>query len=282
MVRGYIMIALAAGCWGLIGLVARMAFDQGVTPLEVAFWRAALAWILFGGQALWQQRLKMSPKDLPALFLFSLTGVTLFYSSYQMAVKLGGAALASVLLYTAPAWVVLLARIVWREPVGRLKLICLAMTISGVVLISSGSGLDAGSVSSGALFFGLVAGFCYAMYYILGKYFSDRYDAATLFFYMLPLGAALLFPWVTFGDKTPLAWMALSGLALVSTFAAYHFYYLGLRFLEPGRASITATLEPVVATAVAYFWWQERFSAGGYLGSALIIAAVVVMISEKR
>lgn len=266
----------------MIGPVARLAFDEGVTPLEVAFWRAVLAWICFGGQALWQRRLKMASKDLPALFLFSLTGVTLFYGSYQMAVKLGGAALASVLLYTAPAWVVLLARIVWREPVGRLKLFCLVMTLSGVVLISFGSGLVAGSVSSGALLFGLIAGFCYAMYYILGKYFSDRYAAATLFFYMLPLGAALLFPWVTFSDKTPLAWLALAGLALVSTFAAYHFYYLGLRFLEPGRASITATLEPVVATVVAYFWWQERFSTEGYLGSALIITAVVVMISEKR
>lgn len=272
---------LAAVCWGLIGPVARLAFEQGIAPLEVAFWRANLAWLLFGGQAIVSRKLKVAPKDLPLLLLFALTGISLFYSSYQVAVDKGGAALASVLLYTAPAWVVLLAGIIWREPIDRVKLVCLLLTLTGVVLIAEG-GLDrpAGHKMA-AIGYGLTAGFCYALYYIFGKYFSNRYDAATIFFYMLPVGALFLLPWVPFSHKTPLAWLALSVIALVSTYAAYHFYYLGLRHLEPGRASITATLEPVVAAVVAYFWWQESFSVAGYGGSAMILLAVVLMVRQK-
>ncbi|MFZ7127988.1 MAG: DMT family transporter [Desulfobacterales bacterium] len=279
--RGYVFISLAAVCWGMIGPVARLAFAEGVGPMEVAFWRAGLAWLFFGTQAVAQRQLRMAVRDLPALLAFAVTGVALFYGAYQLAVNRGGAALASVLLYTAPAWVVVLARMIWREPVGRRKLLCLGMTLSGVALISSGGGSLDGSVSLSAVGFGLTAGFCYAMYYIFGKHFSGLYPAATLFFYMLPIGAALLFPWVDFAHKSPAAWAALAVLALLCTYAAYHFYYLGLRFLEPGRASITATLEPVVAAAVAFFWWQESFSTAGYAGSALILAAVLLMILDR-
>lgn len=280
--RGYGLIALAAACWGMIGPVARLAFDEGISPMEVAYWRAVLAWVCFGSQAVLQRKLAMAVKDLPALLLFALTGVTLFYGSYQLAVKQGGAALASVLLYTAPAWVVVLARILWREPVSRRKLLCLGLTLIGVALISlGGGGLGGGTVTAGAILFGLVAGFCYALYYIFGKHFSNRYGAATLFFYMLPVGATLLYPWVSFSAKTPAAWAAMGVLAVLSTYAAYHFYYLGLRYLEPGRAAITATLEPVVAAVAAYLWWQERFTAAGYAGSVVILTAVVLMIREK-
>ena len=45
---GYILILLAAVCWGLIGPVAKLAFREGVEPLEVAFWRAALGGVLLG------------------------------------------------------------------------------------------------------------------------------------------------------------------------------------------------------------------------------------------
>jgi drug/metabolite transporter (DMT)-like permease len=280
--RGYLLIGAAAVCWGMIGPVARMAFEEGVTPLEVAFWRAVLAWCGFGGQALVQRRISVAPRDLPAIGAFSLTGVALFYGSYQLAVERGGAALASVLLYTAPAWVVVLIRLVWREPVGRVKLFCLVLTLAGAALVSTGGGGLGGAVDLAAVGFGLTAGFCYSMYYLFGKYFSGRYPAATLFFYMLPMGALLLFPFVDFARKTPTAWAALAVLALVSTFAAYHFYYIGLRYLEPGRASITATLEPVVAAIVAYLWWGERLSAWGYLGGGLIVAAVVVMVCERK
>ena len=133
-----------------------------------------------------------------------------------------------------------------------------------------------------AIVFGLHSGFCYALYYIFGKHFSGRYSSPNLFIYALPIGALGLMPWVTFGPKTATAWLALVILALISTYLAYYFYYAGLQYLEPTRAAITATLEPVIAAVVAYFWWQEYFSPLGYAGGALIIGAVVLIIWDGR
>ena len=281
--QGYLYIFAAAALWGLIGPFARLAFQEGLAPLEVAFWRAVLAWLCFGPQAVLQRRVKVAPADLPALALFSLTGIFLFYGSYQLAVQQGGAALAAVLLYTAPAWVALMAGLFFKERMTPVKWTALALTLAGVSLVSLGSGAsiaaDSGRMAS-AVTFGLVAGFCYSLYYIFGKYFGGKYPAETVFFYILPMGAACLAPWCDFAPKSWTAWWALLWVAVLSTYGAYHCYYAGLKHLEAGRASIAATLEPVVAAVVAFVWWGEVFAPAGYIGSVLILAAVILMVRE--
>jgi drug/metabolite transporter (DMT)-like permease len=282
MLKGYLCIVAAAVLWGVIGPVSRLAFDQGVAPIEVAFWRATLAWACFGSHAVLKRQVRVRARDLPALLLFAVTGVTLFYGSYQLAVARGGAALAAVLLYTAPAWVTVLSRVFFKEPMTYIKLVALVATIAGVVGVSLGAGdrsITAGRPPEmGAFIWGLTAGVCYALYYIFGKHFSGRYDAPTIFLYILPIGGLLLLPFVPFAAKTALAWGALAVIAFFSTYLAYALYYAGLRLLEPSRAAITATLEPVVAAVVAYIWWREVFSVSGYAGGALILFSVVLVI----
>jgi len=282
--RGYVYILSAAALWGLIGPFAKLAFQEGIAPLEVAFWRAVLAWLCFGVQAIWQRQVRVAVAHLPMLLLFSLTGVFLFYGSYQLAVQKGGAALASVLLYTAPAWVALMAVFFFREKMTTVKMTALVATLAGVALVSLGSGgVIAGNSDqvATAVFFGLVAGFCYSLYYIFGKYFGGKYSAATVFFYILPMGALCLMPWVDFAEKSLTAWLALASLAVLCTFTAYHCHYAALKYLEAGRAAIAATLEPVVAGVVAFFWWGEFFSPAGYVGSGLIILAVILMVRDR-
>ncbi len=284
VLRGYTCIITAALLWGMIGPLAKLAFREGVERLEVAFWRAFFAWLCFGGQALWRHKVRVRRSDLPMLALFGFTGVFLFYGSYQIAVRQGGAALASVLLYTAPAWVALMAAVFFKERMTRAKWSALGLTLAGVALVSRGS---ATSLVSGApisllgIGCGLLAGFCYALYYIFGKVLADRYAAETVFLVILPLGGIFWTPWLTFGPKSPAAWAALLALAFFCTYGAYHFYYAGLKHLEAARAAITATLEPVVAAVVAYFWWGEFFTPLGYAGAAMILAAVAIMIRDN-
>ena len=280
-IKGILFIAMAAVLWGLLGPISRLALSEGIAPLEIAFWRGVLAWVLFGGQAVWAGQTSLNTRDIPALFLFALTGVAMFYGSFQLSVQSGGAALAAVLLYTAPAWVAVMARIFFMEPLTYVKLSAVALTIAGVACISLGSqGLD-GTVSIPAVLFGLTAGFCYSMYYVLGKPFSKGYTAPNLFLYILPAGSLLLAPFVPFSPKTPVAWAALAAIAFVCTYCAYHCYYAGLKLLQASRASIVATLEPVAAAVVAYVWWGETFSLLGWLGAAAILAGVLLAVGEK-
>ncbi|KGQ22814.1 DMT family transporter [Thermus filiformis] len=277
MGAGYLF--LAAALWGLLGPVARLAFEAGLSPLEVAFYRAVLAWPLFLLHALLRGRLRVEGKDLPWVLLFGLVGVSLFYGAYQLAVSRAGAALASVLLYTAPAWVALLSWALFREPLGGRGGVALLLTLLGVWLV--GWGGEARPDPWGILF-GLLSGFSYALYYIFGKVFLPRYETPTLFVYLLPVGALGLLPFL---DFHPLSWPALGAvgfLALFSTYGAYLAYYAGLRLLSATRASVLATLEPVVAAGVAYLWWGERLPLWGYLGAALILLAVLLTLAPQR
>lgn len=278
VMKGYLFIFSAAACWGLIGIFSSLAFSQGLGPMEVAFWRAVLAWLLFGGQAIYTSQTTLVKKDIPLLTVFGLFGISLFYISYQYAVKEGGAALASVLLYTAPAWVVICSFFLYREKLTAIKMTALLLVIGGVFLISEGGGNMASGVSVSllAMISGLASGFCYSLYYTIGKYFSSRYSSANLFLYVLPIGAIGILPFVDFTEKSGLAWASLAGVAIISTFVANHCYYLGLKYLEAGKASIVATLEPVVAAVAAYFILGEYFTPLGYFGAVMIVTAVLL------
>ena len=278
---GYLYIVLAAACWALIGPVSRFAFAEGVAPLEVAFWRAALGSMLFGAHALVMRAPCVARADLPAMALFGLLGVSLFYSAYLLAVEEGGAALAAVLLYTAPAWVALMSAFWLGDRLTARKLAAVGLTVAGVAGIALGSG-DALRLTAGAFAWGLVAGWCYALYYPFGKRYFSRYAPAVVYALALPVGALALLPFVDFVPKSGVAWAAIGWLSLCSTYLAYLFYALGLQRLEATRASIVATLEPVIAAGFAYLWWGERFGLGGYAGAVLVLAGVLLAVAAPR
>ncbi|WP_245392505.1 DMT family transporter [Meiothermus taiwanensis] len=85
-----------------------------------------------------------------------------------------------------------------------------------------------------------------------------------------------------FVPKNAEAWTAIAFLTVASTFLAVTLYFAGLRRLEATRASVVATIEPVVAALAAWLWWGERFSLLGYLGAGLVLAGVVWMVLRPQ
>jgi len=285
---GYAYIVAAALLWATIGPAARFALRASIAPLEISFWRATIGGILFALHATARGRLRIARRDLPAVGGFALFGVTILYWSYFRAVELGGAALAAILLYTAPAWVAIAAALWLGERLTARKSLAVAMTLAGIALVAFGSGT---SVSGGtgpasarvpAIAFGLLAGLAYAVYYLFGKRYFTRYEASTLFAYALPIGAVLLLPLVSFAPKSATEWLVLLFLGVVPTYMAYLLYSFGLARLEATRAATVATLEPVAAAVLAYVVWGEALRALGYAGAALVLAGVLLVATERE
>ena len=160
--------------------------------MEVAFWRATLAWLFFSTHAVLTRSIGIKTRDIPMVVLFALAGITLFYSVYQLAIQAGGAAMASVLLYTAPAWVTVMARFAFKETLSPIKLTALGLTLVGVICVASGGGSV--DISLPAICYGLAAGFTYSLYYIFGKHFSTRTHPPTFSSTCCPSGRPPLFP----------------------------------------------------------------------------------------
>lgn len=282
---GYLLVALAACLWALLGPVARYAFAAGMDPLEVSFWRAVLSWGLFAGQAVATGRTAVAARHLPAVLAFGVVGIGGLFGCYTLAVDSGGAALAAVLLYTAPAWVALLSRLLRHERLTPPKVLAVLLTLAGVWGVAFGGPTVEGTATATALAFGLASGFAYALYYVFGKVFQARYATPTLFLHALPAGALALLPFLDLsrlGAHPPQAWLAVGVIATVSTFLSYTVYYAGLKRLEATRAAVVATLEPIVAAALAGVLWGEAFGLLGYAGAALILAAVLLAVRDGR
>lgn len=280
---GYAYVALAAVLWGTLGPVARLVLGDGVEPLELSFWRALLGGACFAAHAVVRGRVRVARRDAPVVGAFALVGVALFYLSYFRAVRAGGAALAAILLYTAPAWVALASALWLGERMTARKLAALALTLGGVALVALGAGGGTGAVRVGApaVGWGLVAGLAYAAYYLFGKRWLARYEMSTVLAWALPAGALALLPMVRFADKSAATWAAIAAIAVVPTYLAYLAYGAGLARVEATRAATIATLEPVVAAALAYAAWGETLRGRGYAGAALVLAGVLVVATDR-
>ena len=283
---GYGAALLAACLWGLIGPVARLAFERGVGPLELAFWRAALAGALFFTQAHLQGSAVLPRRQWPAALSFGVVGVALFYVSYLQAVAAGGAALAAVLLYTAPALVAVLGPLVLGESMTARKASAAGLAVAGAALVALGGAASAGvQLSPWAFVWGLLSSLCYAAYYLFGRHYFQRYDTAAVYAVAFPFGALCLLPPALLEATSPAAlitakslsvWGVVAWVGVASTYAAYRAHGEALRRLEATRVSVVTTLEPVVAGTVAVAWFGERLGTLGWLGGAVVVGAALL------
>lgn len=287
---GAAFVLLAASLWAMIGPLSRLALREGTTPMEIAFWRSVIAAAAFAAHVAvsrgarrrsasahaHRQPARVATRDLPGIAAFGLVAIAALYAFIPLAVAAGGATLAAVLLYTAPAWVALFAWLWLGERMTGTKVLALALTLAGIGGIAFAGGAEL-RPSPAALGWGLAAGLSYASLYLFGKRYFARYAAPVVFLHALPVAALALAPLTRFGDPTAIAWVALIVLGLASTYAPYLAYSAGLARLDASRAATIATAEPVVAALLSFVFWNERLPFAGYAAAVLVLAGVALM-----
>jgi DME family drug/metabolite transporter len=281
------MVLGAASLWGTLGYFGKLLYGKGLTPLELASVRAAVGTL---GLALWAApapaRLRIRPRDLPFFALYGVVAVALFQWLYFEAVARTSLANAAALLYTAPAFVVLLARLSGDRHLTRLQLLALSMVLAGVFLVTGAAAALAGGARIGlaALAFGLGSGLTYGLYTVFGKRALQRYDPSRTVFWAFAFGALTLSlgtpPWRPFMER-PAAAPLLVLLGLLPTLAAYLLYINALRRLPAPTAAMLATLEPVVATLIGVVLLGEAMGAGQAAGVALIVGAALLLARAR-
>ncbi len=276
--RGASLVMLAALQWALLGPVARIAFAEGVPPLTVAFWRATVAALLFASHARLTRAHALRRPDRVAAMALGVVAVAGLYVSYFESVQRGGAALAAILLYSAPVWVALGAHVVLRERVTIREGGALALTLAGVILVALFplQGTAEIEATPAAILWGLGSGVAYALYFLLGRNLFANNAPARVMSWALATGAVVLLPFVTWSVMSWRAWGAIGFLATVATYGAYLCNANGIRLIGPSRAATIATLEPVLAVGAAYLVWGERLSAPGLVGAAAVIGGVLI------
>ncbi len=277
----YACILAAAALWGIIGLWNRRLLGLGLSPASIVTVRNLGGMLLLSAVFAVRDRsvFRVERRHLKYFFGTGVVSVVLFTICYFSCQELCSLAIASILLYTAPSFVVLLSAVLWREPVTKKKLAALALTLLGCGCVC---GVFSGglSVTAAGAALGLGSGFFYALYSVFGRYALAHYGSMTVtvwtFLFAGPASLVLLRP-SELAALDGSGWLTAAGLVAFSTVAPYILYTRGLSQVEPGKASIMASLEPVVASLAGVLAFHEPMGPLTVLGIALVLAGVVIL-----
>jgi drug/metabolite transporter, DME family len=281
---GALAVAAAACTWGTLGLFAKILYAHGVSFESLVAVRASVGWatvicfVLVTGSA---RELRVEHRDLALLVPLGLVGIGLFYLLYFYTVRESTVGAAAILLYSSPTFVVVLAWLFLREPLGKAKAAALLLTISGIFLVVGAHDPANLQVEPKIVLTGLLSGLAYGLYSIFGRPLSERLSPAVVLSYALAFGAALLVVAAlpTLGTLKGLSagsYALLLMLAVIHTALAFALYTYGMRYLGAGRAAIVATLEPVVAGVAGVSLLGEALTAPNVLGALLVLTGAAL------
>ena len=291
---GYILVLCAGILWGSIGFFVRKLNGLGVDTELTAFMRIFCAWIilipLLMGMSLKSGRnyFKISKKGLLQCFIMGLVTQAFFNLSYSGCINSVGVAMGSVLLYTAPIFVSILSRLLFKEEISARKGISLVINLLGCFIMVTGGDLSVLKVSGIGILLGIGAGFFYAMVTILGKFTSDEVDPFTMVFYNF------LFGWISLAlISNPIPkiaavsdlhfWLLAFGYGLIPTVGSYLFYMNGISHdVELSRVPIIASVEPIIATIIGLLVFGENITLVNALGLVIVLFSIVLMNSGRK
>ena len=272
----YALIFIAAVLWGCISIFLGLLTDSGFTSIQAVFLRISVAAVVFSVYLLITDRsaFKIRLRDLPLFLGTGLVSLLFFNICYFSAIEKSSVAIAAVLLYTSPVFVMIMSAIFFKERITYRKLAALIVTFFGCVLVTGALG-GGERITFAAFAFGIGSGFGYALYSIFGKIALRRYSSETVTLYtfiVAAIGSAFVadIGSIQLSAFTGKAALGAVSIGILCCVLPYIMYTKGLSTVDAGKAAITATVEPVVAAIVGVFVFREEVTISKAAGIILV------------
>lgn len=280
-VRGYlpeIAIATAAILYGSTFTIVQDALDD-LTPSGLNVYRFALGAAVLAPFALTRSWRGPAPRpsDSNRTLVWGGVAIGAIATGAYFCQNLGlqhtstsnSAFITGLFAVTTP----IIESIVFRRAPRRAIWVAVAMSVFGLFLLTGAEpGLGFGDSVT------LVTAVLFGFWFVLIGVFTNRLDSICLTAVQLVVIAALSLPIALiegFGALSSDAWIAILFTGIGCSAIAFSLSVWAQRTIEPSRASLLNLLEPVVAGIIGYAV-GERLVVVGYLGAALILAAIVV------
>jgi DME family drug/metabolite transporter len=297
-VRGYCFIGSAAFLWGVSAVLGRAVFTgklflsgEAVHPVDplilsqtrTSFSLLVLLPLLVGGRG-WQ-RIKLPTPDLIQCLVLGMLGVAASNYFYYVAIQRTSVAIAIIVQYTAPVWVLLYVVARGQQKLSLQKVAAVGVAIAGIALtigIVGAKSAQALHLDSYGFLAALMASFSFAFYNVGGHRILARYDRwRVLVWTLISASVFWLFvnpPWKVVAEHyTPAQWGFLFVFSMISVLGSFSLYFLGLQHLEPTRAILTSCLEPVFSILLAAALLGESLRPIQTLGIVLVLSAIVIV-----
>jgi drug/metabolite transporter (DMT)-like permease len=275
-------------------LISYLNRTYHLPSLVLAFWRDCF--VAFGLASVFtifsRRRLHLERSHRGFFILYGLS-LALFNSMWTFSVEYNGAAVATVLAFSSPAMTAILAHYVLGEQIHGTKFVSIILSLSGTALVSGAANPSAWRVNAAGIAFGLLTGFFFACYNMLGKTSSNKsIDPWTTMLYGFSSAIVFLFLFNlamnTFRGQLPLAnflwlgsawrgWAVLFLLGIGPTIGGFGLYLVSLGYLPATVANLIGALEPAFTAIWAYLFFSEELTAVQVVGSLLVFASVILL-----
>ena len=282
--KGALLIILAGTCWGVISIFINYLSAAGLGEMQISFLRQFFAVLVFALIILIRDRSKfrIPVKDLGLLMIVGFINGVLFNFLYFYTIINSRASIAVVLLYTSPVFVIILARIFFKEKITGLKFIALVLTVIGCVFVTGVLG-EGYMPPPATILTGVLTGLAYALNNILTSAAVKRNDPITVTFYTLFFSFMFLIPFSGWSSLTslcrsnPMILVVAFVMCLVTAVFAQYFFSLGLGLIESGKAAIYGATEPIVGSLVGILIFHEESNLMKIAGIIMVIAAILLI-----
>ena len=277
----YASVATAAVLFGVAGAISKFLFNQNISPISLTIIRtiaaAAIFLVLFRFSRGWRA---LARDDVGIIALIGFLTFSVTYTFYR-AIDEAGAAVAIMLQYTAPVFVIVFELVMRGVRITRAKSIALVLSTLGCLFLVGGQDLHTDRATSYGIVFGLACGALFALYNISvnrahERGLSERYITAHSFSFAAVFAACAApstqFSLGAFGSRE---WLAIVFIAVFATVIPYRLYVTGLKNVPAFQATLVGMLDPVSAAIFAAMFLGENLNLLQILGIVAILTGVV-------
>lgn len=285
----YFLVIAAAILWGTIGVFGKKLTGYGFAIEQIVFIRAfgaSIALILFS-MLKNPKLLIIKPRHSVYFVGTGIFSFVFFNWCYFVAINRTSLSVAAILLYTAPSIVMVLSTILFKEKMTSRKIISLVLTFIGCIFVTAFVQGTGHKITVTGILAGLGAGLGYALYSIFGRYALSKYDSITVTLYTFVFACIGIIPVtdvkemiISFSVNPNAVYYAVA-LGLIASALPFLLYTKSLSYLETSKASIIATLEPIVATLIGILLYGEPITIFKIVGISIVLFAVSIIDGRK-
>jgi drug/metabolite transporter (DMT)-like permease len=279
--RGDGWILLSACCFSTIPIFASYGYAAGAKTLPMLAWRFLIAIAVLWLYLVVSGRLAR----LPASKVLGFLGMGLMYvvmtALYFQALRFSAISTLTLLFYTYPAFVTVLAATFLGERLTRVKGAALLLALAGCLIVLRPH--EVGDWRGACL--ALSASILYSAYMLVGTRLTRGADPfLTTAWIMSATASAFLAMALARGEMGGVgggaAWASILGLAVVATVMADGSFFAGLPRTGASRAAILSTVEPLFTMFLSAALLGEAIPPVRFLGGALIVGSVILIHRE--
>lgn len=289
--KGIFLVLFATMLWGVSGTVAQYLFEQqGFTTewvVAVRLLSSGLLLLLYGKltgvkdiTSIWKER-----KTRIQIVIFGIFGMLGVQYTYFSAINHGNAATATILQYLAPIFITCYLVVVNKKLPSKTQLVSILFALVGTYIIITGGNVNSLALSKEAIFWGICAGVCAAVYTLQPVALLQQFSAISVVGWGMIIGGILFNliypPLHCTGQWNVSSILALLFIILFGTIIAFCCYLNSLRYISPTETSILNCMEPLSATFLSVVWLNVSFGFPQMIGMICIIATVMVLSLKK-